>query len=165
MEKINISSISYCVLLGKTNSEGFIEVLDVIPALHSALVVPPIEILFIHLDVYCRERQLEIVGLYYANNVFMNNWFGFNVFCFDEQWMKIASDKLQNPIILQLENSKLSLNAVSPCLRAYCQESSQKWKEINYFVENSDETVSLASLAVQNKLHKNLADFENHLDE
>ncbi|CAK5010355.1 unnamed protein product [Meloidogyne enterolobii] len=174
MEKINISSISYCkiilhafkyphcqikgVLLGKNNSEGCIEVLDVIPALHSALVVPPIEILFIHLDVYCRERHLEIVGLYYANNVFMNN-------SFDEQWMKIASDKLQNPIILQLENSKLSLNAVSPCLRAYCQESSQKWKEINYFVENSDETVSLASLAVQNKLHKNLADFENHLDE
>jgi hypothetical protein len=43
--------------------------------------------------------------------------------------------------------------------------SSQKWKEVNYNLNNSDETVSLASLAVQNKLHKNLADFENHLDD
>jgi hypothetical protein len=123
-------------LLGTIKS-GEVEVLDVIPAIHSTLVAPPIEILFIHLDVYCRERNTEIVGLYYANNLFTNNRLIFFLFLFlflelfskyfflnslDEQWIRIASDKLQNPIVLQLENSKLSLNAVSPCIRAYCQE-------------------------------------------
>ncbi|KAF7633213.1 hypothetical protein Mgra_00007404 [Meloidogyne graminicola] len=168
MEKINISSISYCkiilhaikyphcqikgILIGKNNCEGGINVLDVIPALHSALVVPPIEILFVHLDNYCCENKLEIIGFYYANNIFNNN-------SLDEQLLKIASDKINNPLILQLDNSKLSLNAISPCLRAYCQKKSL------YSLNNSDETISLANLAVQNKLHKNIADFENHLDD
>lgn len=40
----------------------------------------------------------------------------------DENWMRIATDKIQNPIILQIDNSKISLNAVSPCIRAFEQE-------------------------------------------
>lgn len=60
------------VLLGRTNGteNGVVEkitVVDAIPAIHNVLVTPILETLFIHLDVYCKEEKLKIVGVYFAN--------------------------------------------------------------------------------------------------
>lgn len=44
-------------------------VVDAIPAIHNNLVASNIETLFIHLDVYCEEENLKIVGLYFANQL------------------------------------------------------------------------------------------------
>lgn len=40
-----------------------------------------------------------------------------------------------------------------------------KWMEVEYSLADSDDTVASTSLAIQNKLHRCLVDFENHLDE
>lgn len=53
-------------LLGKKSGDE-LRILDAIPALHGALLAPPLEILLIHLDAYCSEKQLQIVGLYFCN--------------------------------------------------------------------------------------------------
>lgn len=174
ISSINISALAYCkivlhaikyphcsvrgVLLGRYQSDNVIDIHDSIPALHTALLAPPIEILLIHLDAYCQEKQLHIVGLYFGNQLLTNN-------ALDEPWLRVALEKITKPIILQIDNSKLSLNAVVPCLRAYGSESLTKWQELEYFLENTDDTVTLTSLAVQNKLHRGLSDFENHLDD
>src|SRR4051812_39413261 len=42
-------------------------VLDAIPATHNSLVTPTLELLFIHLDSYCKKEGLSIVGVYFCN--------------------------------------------------------------------------------------------------
>ncbi|KAL3102808.1 hypothetical protein niasHT_021475 [Heterodera trifolii] len=140
-------------------AEATVEVVDVVPATHSPVLAPTIEAMFVHLDVFCRgEQGTDIVGLYFCNQLLTNNGL-------DELWARIAADKIGQPILLQIENAKLSLNATSPCLQAFELESAAKWRPADYSVENSDDAVLLASVAVQNKLHRSLSDFENHLDE
>uniref|UniRef100_A0A914I0A4 MPN domain-containing protein n=1 Tax=Globodera rostochiensis TaxID=31243 RepID=A0A914I0A4_GLORO len=140
-------------------SESEIEVVEVVPATHSPVLAPTVEAMFVHLDVFCRaEEGTDIVGLYFCNQQLSNNGL-------DELWARIAADKIRHPVLLQIENAKLSLNATSPCLKAFELESAAKWRPADYSVEHSDDAVLLASVAVQNKLHRSLADFENHLDE
>ena len=58
------------VLLGRKGSGGDsdVRILDVIPALHNALLAPPVEMLFIHLDAYCQESKLDILGVYFGKD-------------------------------------------------------------------------------------------------
>lgn len=58
------------VLLGRKNtgSDGTVHVLDVVPALHNALLAPPVEMLFVHLDAYCQEEKLDILGVYFGKD-------------------------------------------------------------------------------------------------
>jgi len=81
-------------------------------------------------------------------------------------WARVAADKLQTPLLLQIENCKLNLNAANSCLKAFeTDTSSGKWKVVRHIVEDVEDTVALASNAMQNKLHRVLCDFENHLDD
>lgn len=54
-------------------SESMLEVVEVVPATHSAILAPTIETLFIHLDAYCKEEQLDIVGVYFCNQLLTNS--------------------------------------------------------------------------------------------
>lgn len=60
---------------------------------------------------------------------------------------------------------KLNLNASNSCLRAYKPDLSLKWKNVECGIDNVDDTIALTSVAIQNKFHRNLSDFENHLDD
>lgn len=141
----------------KTISNNFtVRVVDAIPAIHNNLVASNIETLFIHLDVYCEEENLKIVGLYFANQLLHDS-------AFDELWGRIAIDKLRFPVALQIENLKLSLNSNSSCLLAFQYDG--KWKEKTCVLENNEDTITITSIAIQNKLYRELTDFENHLDQ
>lgn len=48
-------------------SDRAIRVLDSIPAIHTNLLAPIVETLLIHLDSYCIDENLQIVGVYFAN--------------------------------------------------------------------------------------------------
>lgn len=62
------------VLIGRVKGENAaITVVDVIPAIHNNLVSPSLETLFIHLDSYCKEEKLKIVGVYFANSILNDN--------------------------------------------------------------------------------------------
>lgn len=92
------------VLLGQT-MDGGTKITDVIPAVHNSLVTPILETLFIHLDSYCKEEKLKILGVYFSNQNLNNRLvlkFIKQVFSFDDVWAKIALDKLNSPIILQV---------------------------------------------------------------
>lgn len=54
------------VLLGQT-MDGGTKITEVIPAVHNSLVTPIVEILFIHLDSYCKDEKLKILGVYFSN--------------------------------------------------------------------------------------------------
>uniref|UniRef100_A0A914DIY9 MPN domain-containing protein n=1 Tax=Acrobeloides nanus TaxID=290746 RepID=A0A914DIY9_9BILA len=148
------------ILLGKKVGDD-LRVLDAIPALHGGLLAPPLEILLIHLDSFCSESQLQIVGIYFCNERRDDN-------SFDDQFAKVA-EKLQSntsfsPIVLQIDNSKLSLNADSSCLHGFTYEN-KSWKSKSCEVERSEETLATTSLAIQSKLYRELIDFEAHLDD
>ncbi|KAH7721956.1 neighbor of COX4-like protein [Aphelenchoides avenae] len=151
------------VLLGRKGSggESDVRILDVIPALHNALLAPPVEMLFIHLDAYCQESKLDILGVYFGKD-------RLNDESLDDAWCRIAVDKLQTPqycpIVLQIENHKLSLNAKHSCLQAYAFEGG-KWKNRTSNVENLEETLNATSAAIQERVYRDLYDFENHLDD
>lgn len=80
-----ISTLAYCkitlhavkfphcsvhgLLVGKTSGEGASEVTitDAFPIFHSIVVAPPLEIALIHVEQWCQENGLKIVGSYFAN--------------------------------------------------------------------------------------------------
>lgn len=58
---------------GEATGSSALKIVDAIPALHNALLAPQMEILLIHLDAYCQENRLKIVGFYFANQQATNN--------------------------------------------------------------------------------------------
>uniref|UniRef100_A0AC34R9D8 MPN domain-containing protein n=1 Tax=Panagrolaimus sp. JU765 TaxID=591449 RepID=A0AC34R9D8_9BILA len=135
-------------------------VVDSIPALHGSLLSAPIEILLMTLDTYCTDHKLQIVGLYFANERIEDK-------TFDDLFGKVG-DKLfsinHSAVMLQVENSKLSPNPESPCLKAYVYENKQ-WKTSSCFLTNEEIGLSMISAALESKLYRELIDFEAHLDE
>jgi len=135
-----------------------IRITDSIPAIHNCLITPPLEVLFIHLDNYCREEGVEIVGVYYCNQLLGDSHF-------DDLWAKVASDKLQSPVVIRIDSRRLSINADSSCLQLYCHNDG-KWKAHQRLqVEKEEDTCAATSLAIESKWHRDLFDFENHLDQ
>lgn len=55
------------LLVGKVNGDKEIEVKDAFPVLHGLIVAPPLEIALIHVEQYCQERGLRLIGSYFAN--------------------------------------------------------------------------------------------------
>lgn len=84
-----ISTLAYCkialhavkfphcsvhgILVGKVkvpsdeNSNAEVTVTDAFPIFHSIIVAPPLEIALIHIEQWCAEKGLKIVGSYFAN--------------------------------------------------------------------------------------------------
>jgi hypothetical protein len=60
-----------------SEAEDYIRIVDVIPAIHTSLLAPTIEILFIHIDAYCKEEKLKIVGLYFSNQLLSDTGYFF----------------------------------------------------------------------------------------
>ncbi|KAI1726008.1 ER membrane protein complex subunit 8 [Ditylenchus destructor] len=152
------------VLLGETktaeeaSSSGSVayKIVDAIPALHNSLLSPQMEILLIHLDAYCQENKLKIVGFYFANQQATDT-------SFDDILGRFAMEKMLNPIVLQVENTKLCVNTDISALHAYVNDG--KWKNQKCELEGDDEILASASRAIENKLYRELADFENYLEQ
>lgn len=88
-------------------------------------------------------------------------------FRFDDLFGKVG-EKLHSiyphPIMLQVDNSKLSLNPESMCLKAYSYDNKQ-WKTSSCFLTNEEIGLAMISGALENKLHREIIDFETHLDD
>lgn len=84
-----ISTIAYCkialhavkfphcsvhgLLVGRVSGGGEngapeVTVTDAFPIFHSIVVAPPLEIALIHVEQWCSENGVKIVGSYYAND-------------------------------------------------------------------------------------------------
>jgi hypothetical protein len=57
------------LLVGRLGSGENLEVrvVDSFPVFHNSVVAPPLEIALIHVEQYCEQRGLKIVGSYFAN--------------------------------------------------------------------------------------------------
>uniref|UniRef100_A0A7E4ZQF4 MPN domain-containing protein n=1 Tax=Panagrellus redivivus TaxID=6233 RepID=A0A7E4ZQF4_PANRE len=147
-------------LLGKRHGQEPPIIVDVIPALHGSLLSAPLEALLITLDTYVSDHKLQIVGIYFANESNDDK-------SFDESFAKVA-EKLHTiypqPVALQVDASKLSLNSNSQCLKAFSYEN-KAWKSISSFLTNEDVGLAAVSAAIESKLYRELTDFEGHLDD
>jgi hypothetical protein len=135
-------------------------VVDAIPALHGSLLNAPLEILLITLDTYCTEHKLQIVGIYFAND-------RLNDTSFDDIFAKTGErlhSVFPNPVILQVDNSKLSLVPKNICLKAFNYDS-KTWKPSSCFLTNEETGLRTASRAIEEKVYREIVDFEVHLDD
>uniref|UniRef100_A0A915CSE6 MPN domain-containing protein n=1 Tax=Ditylenchus dipsaci TaxID=166011 RepID=A0A915CSE6_9BILA len=141
----------YKTISDKSSTEDAVQqisIVDAIPGFHNSLVTPRLEILLIHLDAYCQEEKLKIVGFYFANQQATDNGF-------DEVLGRMALDKLNDPIFS-------SVNSNCSAVHAFVHDG--KWKSKSCVVENEEDTITATSIAIQNKLYRDLADFENYLE-
>ncbi|KAI6183097.1 MPN domain-containing protein [Aphelenchoides bicaudatus] len=150
------------LLVGRIGENQEVEVKDAFPVFHNLVVSPPLEIALIYVDQYCQEHGFKLIGSYFAND-------GKDDESMDIMWAKPLHEKLvangvSAPIVLRIDNDKLCLNSTESCLVAYTYDSA-KWKTLSCKLANSDETLSIYTAALQLKLHRELVDFECHLEE
>jgi len=148
-------------LLGRGDGADAV-VIDAIPVLHGILLAPPVEIALISADTYCEEKKLRIIGCYFANQLINDE-------SIDMAWAKPLHDKLvandvHTPIVFRIDNNKLSLNSAHSCLIGYTYQEG-KWKNLPTELVHQEGALSTYSAALQSKLHRELADFETHLEE
>ena len=95
------------------------------------------------------------------------NFYLFYIFSFDDLFAKVGErvhSIYPNPVMFQVENAKLSLNPESPCLNAYSYENKQ-WKHSSTFLTNEEVGLAMVTAALESKLHREIVDFELHLDD
>ena len=66
--------------------------------------------------------------------------------------------------MFQVENAKLSLNPKSLCLSGYSYDNKQ-WKHSSTFLTSEDVGLAMVTAALESKLHREIVDFELHLDD
>ncbi|CAD5207905.1 unnamed protein product [Bursaphelenchus okinawaensis] len=165
--KISLHAVKYphCavrgLLIGRVK-ENEVVVVDVVPVLHGAFMAAPVEACLIHTSAYCDAEKLKIVGCYVANERVNDN-------SLDYFWAKLIYDKLHangilQPVAIRVDNTKLSSNSNTSCLVSYVYDTA-KWKQVNTTLSNTEEALSTYSAALQTKLHRNVIDFEGHLDD
>ncbi|KAI6198152.1 MPN domain-containing protein [Aphelenchoides besseyi] len=149
------------LLVGRVTDDDCV-VVDAFPLFHHFVSAPPLEAALIIVDEWCETQKLKIVGSYFANSRKDDETIDFN-------WAKPLHDKLSAngvvaPVVFRLDNNKLSLNTTNSCIAAYTYDSA-KWKQLSTKLANSTTILSTYSAALQFKLHRELQDFETHLED
>ncbi|XP_066582564.1 ER membrane protein complex subunit 8-like [Prorops nasuta] len=136
---------------------------DAIPLFHICLHVSPMAEIALNLvDHYCSTKGLVIAGYYLANE-------NINDLSTDRPAHRIAdkiAENLGNAILVVIDNKALSLTSGSP-LRI-SQFIDGKWKakdKANIIYEDEADKPNLMVNLIKEDQHKNLIDFDNHLDD
>uniref|UniRef100_A0A0K0G1D6 MPN domain-containing protein n=1 Tax=Strongyloides venezuelensis TaxID=75913 RepID=A0A0K0G1D6_STRVS len=155
----------HCPIKGFLIADGFGKnsiVVDAIPISHDIPTFAGIfESSLLFIERYCNDNGYVIGGVYFANQMLNDKKL-------DPCVVKLA-EKLQSKYpkiyIMQLDNTKFSLESSSKCVLAHVYDTELKeWKETEQPVEDVSSTLRIASKAIDLKMERQVSDYENFLD-
>ncbi|KAL3860393.1 hypothetical protein ACJMK2_010518 [Sinanodonta woodiana] len=144
----------------KSKDRKTIRFVDCIPLFHLSLsLAPMLESALLQIDAYCKSKGLIIGGYYQANEHYE-----------DSELNNIAKsvgrkiqDSFPDACVFMIENNKVSLESQSEVYKAYVYKDPNWVKYDQRTVE--EEAVSITNSLLQDGAHRELIDFDNHLDD
>ncbi|VDM43736.1 unnamed protein product [Toxocara canis] len=148
------------LLIGEAEEEGGVVCVNAVPCLHeSAALTMALEVALTSVDTYCSANALNIVGVYFCNESLSDN----SLDPFAVRVAEKVATNFANAILVQIDNSLLSIDSSEPAIRVYANDN-KAWKQKKFRLDRNLETLSATSIAIQRKLYREIIDFENHLD-
>lgn len=155
----------HCPIKGFLISDGSSKdstIIDAIPISHDIPTFAGIfESSLLFIERYCNDNGYVIAGVYFANQMLNDKKL-------DPCVIKLVEKiqiKYPNAYIIQLDNTKFSLESSTKCVMAYCYDKDSKvWKDKEQPVEDVLSTLRVASKAIDVKMDRQISDFENFLD-
>lgn len=160
------------VLLGKSSSSsaagsrGRLNIVDCIPMFHQGEgLTPMLEVALAQIETRCTAASLVILGYYHANRSFRDT----SVDTFSQRIADRVADHSpdRRAALVTVDNHKLSLSLQSHALIVQIHSGEAgKWKQCPpRCVRVSEDTLEAASKLLEARAHKDLTDFDNHLDD
>uniref|UniRef100_A0A0N5AUA7 MPN domain-containing protein n=1 Tax=Syphacia muris TaxID=451379 RepID=A0A0N5AUA7_9BILA len=153
----------HCAVLGLIigDESSISKCVDAIPVIHeSASLVTALEAALLSVLEFCERNSHTIIGVYFSNERYLDNGL--------DQFAQRAATKValfcKKPILLQIDNSRLSADEESHALIAY-EVASQNWTPIGVALCNEEAAIKAVRKAMQNKCYRKIIDFENHLED
>jgi len=140
-----------------------LNITDAIPLFHQGLsLAPMLEVALNEVDAFCSRHGLVIAGYYQANEHFES-------VTPDNVAYRIA-DKIHSyfpqSILLMIDNRRVSPLADRLAYKIFVSVGDQEWREHrNVEVLDEDLYLSTATSLLENKISRDLVDFDNHLDD
>jgi len=136
---------------------------DAIPLFHQGLgLAPMLEIALNEVDSFCSRHGLVIAGYYQANEHLES--------CTPDNIAYRIADKINSffpqSVLLMIDNRRVSPLADRVAYKLFVSVGDQEWRE-HRNVEHVDEDLFLttASKLLEDKISRDLVDFDNHLDD
>eukprot|EP00095_Tigriopus_kingsejongensis_P011228 snap_masked-scaffold836_size90567-processed-gene-0.11 protein:Tk11228 transcript:snap_masked-scaffold836_size90567-processed-gene-0.11-mRNA-1 annotation:"er membrane protein complex subunit 8 9 homolog" len=149
-------------LSGSSEAPATLEVVDAIPLFHQTHGLSPMLEMALGLtESLAEESGLAIGGLYHANELFDST----SVDSFTQELANKIAESLPFSLLVTLDNKRLGLVMESHALIVQ-QNIGGKWRprtQGSLVLEES--TLEVSGDLLQRKIHRQLADFDNHLDE
>ncbi|CAF4104159.1 unnamed protein product [Adineta steineri] len=155
------------ILLGVRNNSAndeadssYLNFVDCIPLFHGVLSLSPmLEIALSQIDAYCSTRNLTIAGYYHANENYSDPNPNFTAL----RIMEKIKENNPNAVLLMIDNSLVDLNENDRFYNVFTL-TDKTWKNVNEtHIVNDESRLSALSLVKRNQ-HRQIIDFDNHLD-
>ncbi|VDP03374.1 unnamed protein product [Soboliphyme baturini] len=152
------------VLVGRKKKDGRTIVLDAVPFFHRWLsLTPMLEVALCQVDVFCEDssEHLSIVGYYQANEHIGDNNPDVVAFRVAEKIQTAFADAFL--LMIRSGSYKIQIRKSKP--HSFTALMTRFLFRFRFAIENEEKAFSLISSCIQVKLHRTIADFENHLDD
>ncbi|CAF1278836.1 unnamed protein product [Adineta steineri] len=139
---------------------SYLNFVDCIPLFHGVLSLSPmLEIALSQIDAYCSTRNLTIAGYYHANENYSDPNPNFTAL----RIMEKIKENNPNAVLLMIDNSLVDLNENDRFYNVFTL-TDKTWKNVNEtHIVNDESRLSALSLVKRNQ-HRQIIDFDNHLD-
>jgi hypothetical protein len=147
----------------KAKESKTVSIVDCIPLFHLNLnLTPMLEVALTQVECYGIEVGQTICGYYQANENFRDNSPDFIA----TRVMEKVYESFPEGCLIMLDNRKITLGCRGTSFEMY-QLQDGKFKVVdraNIHLEQGQKTYQVTSSLMQSKLHRELVDFDNHLD-
>ncbi|UJR23200.1 hypothetical protein I4U23_026219 [Adineta vaga] len=142
------------------DSSSYLHFVDCIPLFHGILSLSPmLEVALSQIDAYCSTRNLMIAGYYHANENYSDPNPNFTAL----KIMEKIKDNNPNAVLFMIDNSLVDLTENDRFYNVFAL-ADKTWKNINDSHIVGDESRLSAMNLVKRKQHRQINDFDNHLD-
>ena len=143
------------------SAKAAIVIKDAIPLFHqSPGLTPMLEVALAQVESLADSAGLAVAGVYHGNEVFKDT----SVDVFNQRIADKIAENAGHSLAVTIDNKKLGLVLESHALIVQ-QYTDGKWRsrdKTGLLLE--EDTLEATSALLQKKLHKELVDFDNHLD-
>ncbi|CAF1094153.1 unnamed protein product [Rotaria magnacalcarata] len=144
----------------EVDSASYLNFVDCIPLFHGVLSLSPmLEIALSQIDAYCSTRNLTIAGYYHANE----NYSDTNPNLTTGKIMEKIRENNPNAALIMIDNTLVDLDDGSRFYNVFLWND-KAWKNINDSHIVGDESRLYALSLLKRNQHRQLVDFDNHLD-
>ncbi|CAF0928795.1 unnamed protein product [Rotaria sordida] len=144
----------------EVDSSSYLHFVDCIPLFHGVLSLSPmLEIALSQIDAYCSTRNLTVAGYYHANEHYSDTNPNFTAL----RIMEKIKENNPNAVLFMIDNSLVDLNESDRFYNIFTLVD-KNWKNVNDSHIVTDECRLVALSLLKRNQHRQLVDFDNHLD-